>query len=296
MAAINRPKLKTSLSIGYFWKKVGFMMIIISYVIMYCMADYIFIRKSRNIASSFVHVFLNLLLGVGSVLVTVLSGSPILGLLLVLASKWRVFAVRKRYLWTNIKANLVDFIVGVSVVLLTYYAGASFSVVDFVLMGVYSVWLLFIKPLSSEQATLVQSLFAVFLGISAATIMSANLNAIVLILLAFVVGYAASRHVLMQSDDKDFTLTTLVCGLAFAEVAWLCHAWAIIYTFGSTGIRIPQLAIILTIFAFVYNYARQAMIKYQADFRFKHIVGPVVFGVVLIGIIVIWFSNPLFNI
>ena len=41
------------------------------------MADYVLARKSRNIASSMVHVFLNLLLGVGSVLITVLSGSPI---------------------------------------------------------------------------------------------------------------------------------------------------------------------------------------------------------------------------
>ena len=134
------------------------------------------------------------------------------------------------------------------------------------------------------------------MGMSAATIMSSNLNPIVIVLLAFLIGYAASRHILIQSNDKDFTLTTLVCGLVFAEVAWLCHSWAIIYTFGSTGIRIPQSTIILTIFAFVYNYARQAMIKYQDDFRFKHIIGPVIFGTVLIAIIVLAFSNPIFNI
>ena len=260
------------------------------------MADYVLARKSRNIASSMVHVFLNILLGVGAVLVTILSASPLLGLLLVLLSKWRVFAVRGRYLWLNIKSNLVDTIVGVSVVLLTYYAGASLMPVDVLLVIFYCVWLLFIKPMSSEKATLAQSLIAVFLGMSAAAIMAANLDAIVLVLLAFLVGYAASRHVLVQSSDKDFTLTTLVCGLVFAEVAWLCQSWAIIYTFGNSGIRIPQIAIILTIFAFVYNYARQAMIKYQDDFRFKHILGPVVFGVVLVGIIVLWFSNPIFNI
>lgn len=260
------------------------------------MADYVLARKSRNIASSMVHVFLNILLGVGAVLVTILSASPLLGLLLVLLSKWRVFAVRGRYLWLNIKSNLVDMIVGVSVVLLTYYAGASLMPVDVLLVIFYCVWLLFIKPMSSEKATLAQSLIAVFLGMSAAAIMAANLDAIVLVLLAFLVGYAASRHVLVQSSDKDFTLTTLVCGLVFAEVAWLCQSWAIIYTFGNSGIRIPQIAIILTIFAFVYNYARQAMIKYQDDFRFKHILGPVVFGVVLVGIIVLWFSNPIFNI
>lgn len=260
------------------------------------MADYVLVRKSRNIASNLVHIFLNILLGVGSVLVTVLSASPALGLLLVLVSKWRVFAVRGRYLWLNIKSNLVDIIVGVSVVLITYYAGTTFLPVDVLLAVFYCAWLLFIKPLSSEKATLAQSLIAVFLGMSAAAIAVANLNVVVVVLVAFLVGYAASRHVLAQSSDKDFTLTTLVCGLVFAEVAWLCQSWSIVYTFGATGIRIPQVAIILTIFAFVYNYARQAIIKYQDDFRFKHILGPVVFGVVLVGIIVIWFSNPIFNI
>ena len=260
------------------------------------MADYVLARKSRNIASSMVHVFLNLLLGVGAVLITVLSGSPLLGLLLVLISKWRIFAVRARYVWLNLKSNLVDLIVGISVVFLTYYAGTTFMPVDFILMAFYCVWLLFIKPLSSENATLAQSLIAVFLGMSAATIMTANLNVVFLVLLAFLIGYAASRHILVQSNDKDFTLTTLVCGLVFAEVAWLCYSWSIVYTFGATGIRIPQLAIILTIFAFVYNYARQAMIKYQDDFRFKHILAPVIFGVVLIAVIVLAFSNPIFNI
>ena len=260
------------------------------------MADYVLARKSRNIVSTMVHVFLNLLLGVGSVLVTVLSGSPLLGLILVIASKWRIFAVRSRYLWLNIKSNLVDLIVGISIVLLAYSAGNAFLPVDFLLMIFYSVWLIFIKPLSSEAATLAQSLIAVFLGISAATIMTATLDPIVLILISFIIGYAASRHVLAQSEDKDFTFTTLICGLVFAEVAWLCYSWSIIYTFGSTGVRIPQLAIILTIFAFVYNYTRQAIIKYQEDFRFKHILAPIVFGVVLIAIIVICFSNPIFNI
>ena len=260
------------------------------------MADYILARKSRNIASTMVHIFLNLLLGVGAVLITVLSSSPVLGLILVLLSKWRVFAVRSRFLLLNIKSNLVDIIVGFSIVLLTYYAGASFLPVDFILMLIYSVWLLIIKPLSSENANLIQSLIAVFLGISAASIMSANLDSIVITLLAFLIGYAGSRHVLSQTNDNNFTLSTLVCGLVFAEVAWLCHSWSIIYTFGNTGIRIPQLAIILTIFTFVYNYARQSMIKYQDDFRFKHIIGPVLFGVALIGIIVLWFSNPIFNI
>lgn len=260
------------------------------------MADYVLARKSRNIMSSIVHVFLNILLGMGAVLVTVFSANPALGIILVLMSKWRVFAVRSRYLLINIKSNLVDIIVGFSIVLLTYYAGSSLVPVDFVLMGLYIIWLLFIKPMSSEKANLVQSLFAVFLGISASTMLTATLDATVGVLLAFLIGYAACRHVLVQTEEENFGLTTLVCGLVFAEVAWLSHSWGIIYSFGESGIRIPQAAIILTIFAFVYNYARQAMVKYRDDFRFKNIIGPVIFGVLLIAIIVIFFSKPAFNI
>ena len=168
--------------------------------------------------------------------------------------------------------------------------------VHIVLMVIYVIWLTVIKPMSSETANLAQSLIAVFLGISASTIMTANLNSIAAVLLAFLIGYAVSRHVLVQTESENFTLTTMACGLVFAEIAWLCHSWEIIYSFGDTGIKIPQAAIILTIFAFVYNYARQAMIRYREDFRFKNIVGPVVFGTLLIGIIVIFFSEPAFNI
>lgn len=260
------------------------------------MADYVLARKSRNIASSAAHVLLNILLGMGAVLVTVFSANPALGIILVLMSKWRVFAVRSRYIWINIKSNLVDMIVGLSIVLLSYFAGSSLLPVHVILMMVYVVWLLFIKPMSTEAGYLTQSLFAVFLGISASTIMTAEVNSAVTVLLAFLIGYAASRHVLVQTESENFVLTTLASGLVFAEISWLCHSWAIIYSFGASGITIPQSAIILTIFAFVYNYARQAVVRYREDFRFKNIVGPVLFGVLLVGIIVIFFSKPVFNI
>lgn len=260
------------------------------------MSDYILARKSRNIASNMVHILLNILLGIGAVAVTILTASPLLGVLLVLVSKWRIFAVRPRFILVNLKANLVDLIVGISVVLLTYYSGTALLPVDFLLAGFYCLWLIWIKPLNSENAAQAQSLIAVFLGTSAVAIMTAELNSIAIAALAFLIGYAASRHVLIQTNAKNFTLTTLICGLIFAEIALLCHSWMIIYTFGASGIRIPQIAIILSIFSFAYNYARQTIFAKQADFRFKDILVPIIFSVVLIGIIVLGFSNPIFNV
>ena len=39
------------------------------------MADYVLVRKSRNIASNLVHIFLNILLGVGKTIVNALWGA-----------------------------------------------------------------------------------------------------------------------------------------------------------------------------------------------------------------------------
>ena len=263
------------------------------------MADYVLARKSRNIATNFAHIFLNILLGIGTVLITVLSGSIWPGIILVLVSKWRIFAVRSRYFLLNLKSSLVDLIVGISVVIIAGVSGSDFQAVDIILMIFYSIWLVVIKPLTSETANLAQSLIAVFFGITASSLITAGHNSVWLIILSFLIGYSASRHVLVQSNDKDFTLTTLICGLVFAEVAWLSNVWSIFYTYmfmGLSGVKIPQLAIILTIFAFVYNYVRQTMIKYQDDFRFVHILTPVIYGAVLIWIIVMFFSDARFSI
>ncbi len=262
------------------------------------MVDYVLARKSRNIASSVLHVVLNLALGFAAVYSTVLLNTPALGIVLVLIAKWRVLAVRLRFWWPNIKANLVDFIVGISVVLLTYYMQPASWLPNLLMAVVYCLWLTVIKPLSTERAALVQSMVAVFLGMSAVSIGTAQLDAqlgvVVQVVLAFVIGYAASRHILTQGEDQDFTLTTLTAGLVFAETAWLCNSWSIVYPIGE--VRVPQVAVILTIFTMVYNYVRQAMVKYQEDFQFKHVLGPVLFGVILIGIIVLGFSNPMFNV
>ena len=141
------------------------------------MADYVMLRKGRNVLSTIVHAILNVALAVTSTAVTVISGSWILGVLLVLLSKWRVVAVRPRYWWLNIKANLVDYIVGISMVLLVYIAGTSMlNAWHIVLTIIYAIWLVIIKPRSSEKANELQSIFAVFFGTFATAIMADSLN------------------------------------------------------------------------------------------------------------------------
>ena len=260
------------------------------------MSDYIFIRKSRNILSTILHVVLNILLGFGSVFITLATSNWIFGIILVLISKWRIFAVRPRYWFLNIKSNLVDLIIGISFVMLAFYAGSSLLPIHLILGALYTVWLIWIKPLSSEKASEIQALIAVFLGTSTAALISANYNSVFMVLISFVVGYGASRHVLVHSSDHDFTLLTLICGLVCAEIAWLCHSWMIIYSFPTIGVIIPQVAIIMTIFAFIFNCTYKAIFKRSGKLKLPDIALPAIFSILAIAIIILWFSNPVFNV
>ena len=263
----------------------------------YMSSDYILIRKSRNALSTFLHIALNILLGVGSVFVTIVSGSWIIGFILVLLSKWRMFAVHPHYLWLNIKSNLVDLIVGFSFVLLAYFSGTAVLPVHYILAFAYVLWLTVAKPKTSENWNLFQALVAIFLGTSATSILCASLNPALLVILEFVIGYSAARHVLAQNNNTaDHGYPTLILGTIFAEIALLAHSWLIVYTFMSLGVIVPQLAVILTIFAFATTRIYRAVEKRDGQLRFKDIAVPLIFSLVILAVIIVGFSEPIFNV
>lgn len=259
------------------------------------MADYILVRKSRNVVSTILHVILNILLGVGSIFLTTVTGSFLLGFLLVLISKWRMFAVRPRYWLLNIKSSLVDLIVGFSFVLIAYCSGVALRPIHFILAGLYTLWLIILKPRSSSRANIAQSLVAVFFGTTATVLLSATYDSSIMVFATLFIGWAAARHVLVQSDDNNFALVTFVCGLVCAEIAWVFHFWLIVYSFGDTGIVIPQLSIILTVFAFAFARVYQSLIKNDGAFKKDEVMIPTIFSVLIIIVIVVWFSNPSFH-
>ncbi|MBR3368391.1 hypothetical protein IKG45_01220 [Candidatus Saccharibacteria bacterium] len=263
------------------------------------MADYVFIRKSRNKLSSILHVFLNILLGAGSILVTVISGSWIIGMILVFISKWRIFAVRPRFWFLNIKSNLVDIIVGASLVLIAYCYGGELLPIHIILAVFYVFWLVLFKPLTSENGTIIQSLFAIFFGTTATILLTSTIDSIVLVIVEFIIGYSASRHLLAQKSEGNFTMTTLVSGLLFAEIALLSSAWSILYPVklvSAMGIQIPQLSIILTIISFSFFKIYYSIEKHDGKIIKSDIAAPAIFAILTVAIIIFAFSNPIFNI
>ena len=253
-------------------------------------------RKRRNVLSVIIHVGLNLALAVGSTVLTLISGSWVLGVLLVVLSKWRVVAVRSRYWWLNIKSNLVDFIVGVSLVLLVYYAGAELNFAHVALTVIYAVWLVWLKPKSGRAMAEIQSLAAIFFGTGAVVWVGANLDPIVMGVCSFIIGYGASRHALMQGEDHDFSLVTFAFGLLMAEVSWILYHWLIMYSFEGTGVIVPQMAVTQTLMAFVFARGYNSALRHDGKIKAKDIVMPAIFSGLVVVLMVLFFSKPVFNV
>ncbi len=263
------------------------------------MADYIMLRKGRNALSTAIHVLLNIALAVISTALTVVSGNWIFGVLLVLLSKWRVVAVRPRYWMLNLKSNLVDLTVGISLALLVYLAGTNgLNAWHIILTLIYIVWLVIIKPRSETIMTEIQSLCAVFFGTFATVLVTANLNPLVGVIACFIIGYGAIRHVLMQGEEHDYTLITFIFGILLAELYWIFYHWAIVYSVQSIGttISIPQLPIAATTMFFVLARGYKSVVRHDGLIRAEDIQLPVIFSVLLMAVMVFFFSGANFNI
>jgi hypothetical protein len=79
--------------------------------------EFLKLVRKRSFLSEAVYTVLNIALAVAVVIVIRYTGSIGFAIGLVVLSKWRVFAVRPRFWWANLRSNLVDFIVSISFVL-----------------------------------------------------------------------------------------------------------------------------------------------------------------------------------
>ena len=267
------------------------------------MADFIALRKGRNALSTVLHISLNIALAVISTALTVISGNWIFGVLLVLLSKWRVIAVRPRYWWVNIKANLVDYTVGISLAILVFMAGKeTWNIWHSFLTVIYAAWLVFIKPRSEAIMTEIQAMCAIFFGTFASALVTSQLDPMIGAFICFVIGYGASRHVLIQSDDHDFTLTTFICGLMVAELSWIFYHWSIVYSFGNGNsyneaiFAIPQLPIAASVLFYMFARGYKSALRHDGKIRADDIVAPAIFSVLVMFVMVFFYSLASFNV
>ena len=72
--------------------------------------------------------------------------------------------------------------------MLAYAAGTTFLPVHFILMAVYAIWLIVIKPRSSFTFAIVQALIAILIGSTALAVFAANYHSLLAVARDFVIG------------------------------------------------------------------------------------------------------------
>ena len=246
-------------------------------------------HKRRSRISELVYIALNLGLAATLLIVVLFVQSPWLAIAIVLLSKWRSLAVRPRFWFANLVANMVDVIVGVSTVVLMYAAGAAWIQVGLAVL--YAVWLLFIKPRSRRSFVALQAGTAVFFGISALSVVSYSWDSVFFVLAMWVIGYSSARHVLGSYDEAMTSLYSLIAGLFFAELGWISFHWLFAYTIPGLGsVMLSQLALFTILCCFV---AERAYVSYHKHgvVRGSDVLLPSLLASSVILILVLFFDS-----
>ncbi len=246
--------------------------------------------NKRSLFSEIIYVALNVALAVAVLAVVWAIESPYAAFLLVLLSKWRVLAVRPRFWFANLQANLVDLIVGLSIVVMLYAANGAIAT-QIIIAMLYTVWLLFIKPRSKRAFVAVQAGTAVFLGVSALMMVSYDWWLSLVILLMWVIGYSAARHVLGSYEEAHISFYSLVWGFLFAELGWFLYHWTFAYSLPAAGqIKLSQGALVALAISFI---AERAYASYEkhGSIHSNDMILPTLLSVSVVLIILIFFNT-----
>lgn len=251
-------------------------------------------HKRRSRLSDILYVILNIALAVSLLVIVRYGQSPWLAIAIVLLSKWRALAVKPRFWFANVVANMVDLIVGLSYVTLLYAASGEF-VPQVILTILYSVWLLLIKPRSKKSMVTIQAGTAIFVGVMALSAISYSWDSLIYVLFLWLIGYSAARHVLGNYDEPLTTIYSLICGLIFAEIGWAGYHWLFAYAIpGMGGIKIPQLAIVLMLSSFI---AERAYVSYHkhGSVRSQDVLLPVLLTVAVLAVLFVLYNRIALN-
>lgn len=249
------------------------------------------IVRRRSFLSEVVYTALNVALAITVVLVIRATESPWPALGLVLLSKWRVFAVRPRYWFVNVQANLVDYIVGISTVVFmygTYLSLASPTQKVFILgllTVLYAVWLLFLKPRSKRIYVAMQAGVALFAGFGALFTFAYVMPASIVVLITWLIGYATARHVLSSYEETHILFLSLIWGVVLAEIGWLAYHWTVAYTpLGIQSIIFPRVALSVFCIGFILHRAYDSYYHHQ-KVRGNDIILPILFTASIIVVL-----------
>lgn len=252
------------------------------------------IIRRRSFLSELAYMVLNVGLAVAVLFVVRATDSPLPAFLLIILSKWRVFAVRPRYWFANIQANLVDFIVSVGLVVFLYSVDVASQytfALQILFTLLYIAWLLVLKPRSRKWAVVLQAAVALFVGVAALFIVSYAWPVSLVVLGMWLIGYVTARHVLTQYEEDHLLFLSLLWGLMLAQIGWIAYHWTIAYSVPFMGgARVPQVALVVMCLALVVYKVYDSYAKHGAV-KASDVLLPVLFSTSLVVVLLIFFNR-----
>jgi len=246
--------------------------------------------KRRSLLSEIIYNALNIALAVVILIVVIATASPLPAFAVFLLSKWRMLAVRPRYWLANIKANLVDSIVGLGFVVFLYVASGALTV-QIVLTTLYIGWLLYVKPKSKRSFVAIQAGTAVFVGVTALMAMTYNWHASGVVLAMWIIGYSAARHVLSSYDEAHRSFFNVLWAFVFAELGWLAYHWTFAYTVpGFGGLKLTQAAIVALALSFLAERV-YASYHHHEGVRSGDVILPALLTVSVVVVVMLFFNT-----
>ncbi len=173
-----------------------------------------------------------------------------LALLLVALSKWRIFSVQPRFWLPNLKANMVDVIVGFSTVGLMYQSSNNL-LVAWLWALLYVIWLLLIKPQTSEFWVSMQALWAQLIGIIVVFNIALLIhNPILMLAVVWLITWSAARHFFSYYEEPHYRSLSLAWGFLMVQLAWISLHWIQYYVvfktrFAAIGLIIVTISVVM---------------------------------------------------
>lgn len=165
-----------------------------------------------------------------------------LALALILLSKWRIFVVRPRYWRATFRANAVDIMVGVS--LLVFMGHTTAASWQLLWMVAYELWLVAVKPGSNVIMVSVQAFLGQFLALTALFMGWTDPPLFAIVIGLWGIAYLCARHFFTSFDERLSTLYANAWGYFAAAMGWVLGHWLLFYGY------IAQPTLLLSILAF----------------------------------------------
>lgn len=159
-------------------------------------------------------------------------------ILLVVLSKWRMFAVRPRYWVANLVSNGVDIMVAIALIL--FMASTATAWWQLFWTALWASWLVWLKPRYDVLSVSAQAMTGQLLGLAILYLKFGDSSLLVLVGGTWLVAYLSARHFLTSFEEAYAALLAHSWAYFAAGLAYILGHWLLFY--GS----IAQIIVIMT--------------------------------------------------